>query len=267
MSVYQPDFLPGFLGYTADESEDERTERHASWAELFFDLVAAAGVSTLAYVLRFELDAAALGLYALLFLAFWLSWTTFMIYSNVAAGQTRVIRLMTGMFGLGAGATQNGQVTVDAGAGLIVTGSEVNGTVTATGASEVEYCGSTQSGTLNLAGTTSVTLGDGGSCAPDTIPSLITVTGTGGQVTVNGLEENGTLTLENNTGGVTVNGSSVSGLVYLQSNTGTAAVTVSGNTVTGSLYCTGNTPAPGDSGSVNTVSGTATGQCAGLAER
>jgi low temperature requirement protein LtrA len=58
-------------------------------------------VSTLAYVLRFELDAEALGLYALLFLAFWLSWTTFMIYSNVAAGQTRVIRLMIGMFGLG----------------------------------------------------------------------------------------------------------------------------------------------------------------------
>jgi low temperature requirement protein LtrA len=86
---------------TADESEDARIERHASWAELFFDLVAAAGVSALAYVLRFELDAAALGLYALLFLAFWLSWTTFMIYSNVAAGQTRVIRLMIGMFGLG----------------------------------------------------------------------------------------------------------------------------------------------------------------------
>jgi low temperature requirement protein LtrA len=86
---------------TAGKSEEEGTERHASWAELFFDLVAAAGVSTLAYVLRFELDAVALGLYALLFLAFWLSWTTFMIYSNVAAGQTHVTRLMIGMFGLG----------------------------------------------------------------------------------------------------------------------------------------------------------------------
>jgi len=86
---------------TADESEDARIERHASWAELFFDLVAAAGVTALAHVLGSELDAAALGLYALLFLAFWLSWTTFMIYSNVAAGQTRVVRLMVGMFGLG----------------------------------------------------------------------------------------------------------------------------------------------------------------------
>jgi low temperature requirement protein LtrA len=78
-----------------------RSERHASWAELFFDLVAVAGVAALAHVLGFRLDTAALRLYALLFLAFWLSWTTFMLYSNVAAGQTRVLRLLTGMFGLG----------------------------------------------------------------------------------------------------------------------------------------------------------------------
>jgi low temperature requirement protein LtrA len=86
---------------TADEPEATKTERHASWAELFFDLVAAAGVAALAHVLGSELDAAALGLYALLFLAFWLSWTTFMLYSNVAADQTRVVRLLIGMFGLG----------------------------------------------------------------------------------------------------------------------------------------------------------------------
>ncbi|HEY5356118.1 MAG TPA: low temperature requirement protein A [Streptosporangiaceae bacterium] len=86
---------------TADEPEATRIERHASWAELFFDLVAVAGVAALAHVLGSELDAAALGLYALLFLAFWLSWTTFMLYSNVAAGQTRVVRLLIGMFGLG----------------------------------------------------------------------------------------------------------------------------------------------------------------------
>jgi low temperature requirement protein LtrA len=83
------------------EPEDARSERHASWAELFFDLVAVAGVAALAQVLGAGLDAAALGLYALLFLAFWLSWTTFMLYSNVAAGQTRVLRLLIGMFGLG----------------------------------------------------------------------------------------------------------------------------------------------------------------------
>lgn len=86
---------------TAEEPEDARTERHASWAELFFDLVVVAGVAALAHVLGSEPDAAALGLYTLLFLTFWLSWTTFMLYSNVAAGKTRVVRLMIGMFGLG----------------------------------------------------------------------------------------------------------------------------------------------------------------------
>jgi low temperature requirement protein LtrA len=77
------------------------SERHASWAELFFDLVAVAGVAALAHVLEIELTAAALALYALLFLVFWLTWTTFTLYSNVAARQTRVVRLMIGMFGLG----------------------------------------------------------------------------------------------------------------------------------------------------------------------
>jgi low temperature requirement protein LtrA len=84
-----------------DERQDTGTERHASWAELFFDLVAVAGVAALAHVLGSDPDAAALGLYTLLFLAFWLSWTTFMLYGNVAAGQTRVVRLLIGMFGLG----------------------------------------------------------------------------------------------------------------------------------------------------------------------
>jgi low temperature requirement protein LtrA len=88
---------------TADEPGDAvaEFERHASWAELFFDLVAVAGVAALAHVLISELDATALGLYAVLFLAFWLSWTAFMLYGNVAAGQTHVVRLMVGMFGLG----------------------------------------------------------------------------------------------------------------------------------------------------------------------
>jgi len=57
---------------TADESEDARIERHASWAELFFDLVVVAGVAALAHALGLNLDAAAVGFCALLFLAFWL---------------------------------------------------------------------------------------------------------------------------------------------------------------------------------------------------
>jgi low temperature requirement protein LtrA len=84
-----------------NEPEEARIERHASWAELFFDLVVVAGVAALAHVLGSTPDAAALGLYTVLFLAFWLSWTTFMLYGNIAAGKTRVLRLMIGMFGLG----------------------------------------------------------------------------------------------------------------------------------------------------------------------
>lgn len=85
----------------AEEHSNAATERSASWTELFFDLGAVAGVAVLAHVLVPGPDAAALGLYALLFLAFWLSWATFMLYSNVTAGQTRVMRLLIGMFGLG----------------------------------------------------------------------------------------------------------------------------------------------------------------------
>src|SRR4249919_1964387 len=76
-------------------------ERHASWAELFFDLVAVAAVGALAHVLAGRLDWQALGLYTVLFLAVWLAWTTFMLYGNVAGSRTHVLRLMIGMFGLG----------------------------------------------------------------------------------------------------------------------------------------------------------------------
>ena len=95
---------------TADGPAAE-VERHASWAELFFDLVAVAGVAALAHVLGFEFDALALGVYAVLFLAFWLCWTTFMLYGNVAAGQIQVVRLLVGMFGLGVMATSVPGVT------------------------------------------------------------------------------------------------------------------------------------------------------------
>lgn len=82
-------------------TEPVEEERHASWAELFFDLVVVAGVATLAHVLAGHPDPKAIGLYAVLFLAFWLAWTTFMLYGNVAANRTHVVRLLVGMFGLG----------------------------------------------------------------------------------------------------------------------------------------------------------------------
>ena len=168
-------------------------------------------------------------------------------------------------------ATQNGHVTVSAGAALVVTSSTINGTVTATDAASITYCGSTQSGGVSFTGTTGgVTLGgtepDGTACAADTIPSSITISGTAGPVTVSGLKENGTLTVTGNTGGVTLNGISLSGLASVTNNSG-GAVTVSGNTINGSLSCTGNSPAPVDNGAVNVVAGTAGGQCAAISSR
>jgi low temperature requirement protein LtrA len=83
------------------ETAEQEVERHASWAELFFDLVAVAAVASLAHVLATDLDWASLGLYAVLFLAAWLAWTTFMLYGNVSGSRTHVLRLLVGMFGLG----------------------------------------------------------------------------------------------------------------------------------------------------------------------
>jgi len=167
-------------------------------------------------------------------------------------------------------ATQNGQVTVEPGAALSVTNSTVNGTVTATSPSGVRYCGSTEHGALTVTGATGpVVLGDGGNCAADTIPSVVTVTGAAAPVSVFGLKQNGTLTLENDTDEVTFVGSQIAGLVHVNNNAvpAPAQITVSGNTVTGSLDCSGNDPAPADNGVVNTVSGTASGQCAAIAQR
>jgi hypothetical protein len=171
-------------------------------------------------------------------------------------------------------ATQDGHVTVEPGAALSVTSSTVEGTVTATSPAGITYCGSTEDGTLSVTGATlpvilGGTLLDGTACAADTIPSAVTVTGATAPVTVTGLNQQGTLTLDNDTAGVTLNGSRIDGLAHVENNTATApaVITVSGNTVNGSLYCTGNNPAPTDNGAVNTVSGTATGQCAGISQR
>lgn len=77
-------------------------DRHADWAELFFDLVAVVGVAALGHVLIGEVGWAAVGLFAITFLAFWLCWVTFMLYGNSSSGGRRVVvRLLAGMFGLG----------------------------------------------------------------------------------------------------------------------------------------------------------------------
>lgn len=74
-------------------------ERHASWAELFFDLVAVAGIGMLAHVLHHP-TITTLALFALGFGAFWLCWTAFTLYGNAAGARTHTKRLLQGMFGM-----------------------------------------------------------------------------------------------------------------------------------------------------------------------
>jgi hypothetical protein len=171
-------------------------------------------------------------------------------------------------------ATQTGQVTVEAGAALSVTGSTVTGAVTATDPAGITYCGSGETGNLTVTGATgpvvlSGALPDGTACAADTISGAVTITGASAPVTVTGLNERGRLTLENDTAGVDLDGGHLNGPAYVSDNTATApaAITVSGVAVTGPLYCTGNSPAPTDAGTLNTVSAaTASDQCTDLEE-
>ncbi|MFC7303802.1 low temperature requirement protein A [Streptomyces monticola] len=75
-------------------------ERHAGWNELFFDLVVVAGVSRLAHLLHEGPDPADLALYLVLYLAFWVVWSSFAVYGNIAAEQTRTRNLLLAMLGM-----------------------------------------------------------------------------------------------------------------------------------------------------------------------
>ncbi|MFD7736026.1 low temperature requirement protein A [Kitasatospora phosalacinea] len=75
-------------------------ERHAGWNELFFDLIAVAGVGQLAHLLHSGPDWAAVGQYGLLFGAFWLSWACFTVYGDVAAERTSSLALFVAMAGM-----------------------------------------------------------------------------------------------------------------------------------------------------------------------
>ncbi|KAA2261585.1 low temperature requirement protein A [Solihabitans fulvus] len=75
-------------------------EQHATWTELFFDLVVVAGVGQLAHVLHEGPSVADLALYALLYFAFWIAWTSFTVYGNVMAEQASTRTMLVGMLGM-----------------------------------------------------------------------------------------------------------------------------------------------------------------------
>jgi len=140
-------------------------------------------------------------------------------------------------------ATINGPMTVRPGAGLYLSGSEVRGPLAASGASNVVLCGTTVSGPVSVSGGSRVWLGNrNGDCAPATIKGPVSITGSTGQVTIDGATVNGPVALLNNTAGTIV----------------------AANHIGGPLSCAGNSPPPSNAGQPNTVSGPKSGQCAKL---
>jgi hypothetical protein len=75
---------------------EEPRERHASWLELFFDLVVIAAVAQLADRLHGDPSPVDVGLAVVLYVAVWLAWTSFMLYANVSATQTRQQAMLGG---------------------------------------------------------------------------------------------------------------------------------------------------------------------------
>ena len=79
-------------------------DRHASWLELFFDLVVVVAVNQLAHLVHgaghHGPDGLHITTFFALYLAVWLVWTTFTLYSNVVADRVRVRSMFLGMAGI-----------------------------------------------------------------------------------------------------------------------------------------------------------------------
>src|SRR5262249_24771368 len=79
-------------------------DRHASWLELFFDLVVVVAVNQLAHLLHGDAHHGPAGIdivtFVTLYLAIWLVWTSFTLYSNVTADRVRVRSMFLGMAGI-----------------------------------------------------------------------------------------------------------------------------------------------------------------------
>ncbi|GAB3888784.1 low temperature requirement protein A [Kibdelosporangium lantanae] len=112
-------------------SESSAVDRHASWLELFFDLVVVVAVNQLAHLLHGDAHHGPGGLdivtFVTLYLAIWLVWTSFTLYSNIMADRVRVRAMFIGMAGIAAMAaavphSMDGRANLFAAAYLITTG-------------------------------------------------------------------------------------------------------------------------------------------------
>ena len=63
--------------------------RHASWLELFFDLVAVAGIGTLAHLLEVDESGTGIAVYVIAFAAIWTIWACFTLYANIRGDAAR----------------------------------------------------------------------------------------------------------------------------------------------------------------------------------
>jgi low temperature requirement protein LtrA len=75
-------------------------ERHATWLELFFDLVIVVAVAQLADLLRDGPGLREVFLFIVCYYAMWSVWTSFTLYANVSGDLTRVRAMLLAMFGI-----------------------------------------------------------------------------------------------------------------------------------------------------------------------
>ncbi|WP_405485318.1 low temperature requirement protein A [Nocardia sp. NBC_00511] len=76
-------------------------DRHASWMELFFDLVAVAGIGQLTHLLHHGPSFGDLALYMVLYLAFWTAWACITMYGDIAGQHAHPMMMLASMLGLG----------------------------------------------------------------------------------------------------------------------------------------------------------------------
>ncbi|MEU4243720.1 low temperature requirement protein A [Actinoplanes sp. NPDC026619] len=75
-------------------------ERHATWLELFFDLVIVVAVAQLAHLLHDGPGLREVFLFVVCYYAMWSVWTSFTLYANVSGDLTRVRSMLLAMFGI-----------------------------------------------------------------------------------------------------------------------------------------------------------------------
>ena len=85
----------------SDATPASESERHATWPELFFDLVAVAGISVVAHQLEANQPWQHVAVLAVAFVAFWILWASVTTYGNLLADGASVAVLFSSMAVLG----------------------------------------------------------------------------------------------------------------------------------------------------------------------